>query len=126
MNIFILKSYQQKLDESEQKMKDFTLQLASVQDSNIQLQNLLDKKACELEKHIEEQKSAQQLKTKLNEEIDNFKCQLMTNAIEIQYKDKKIEEMEKTLNDMNLNSNNLLRVLYGSFSNNKTREKVFP
>ncbi|XP_032792378.2 myosin-11 isoform X2 [Daphnia magna] len=103
---------EKKLEETEcvlneLKLKSLNLdKLAIFEDKNHELQLELNKKEVELEAALSCQQESQRLKTDLDKEIAELKCQLTAKSIELQYKEKRLEELEKALDDVTLKSLN--------------------
>lgn len=84
--------------------------MAIFEDKNHELQLELNKKEVELEAALSCQQESHRLKTDLDKEIAELKCQLTAKSIELQYKEKRLEELEKALHDVTLKSLNPAQV----------------
>lgn len=88
-------------------------QLKICEEYNRELQLQLNEKAVELEATLAIQEDAQRLKRDADKEIAELKCQLMAKSIELQYKDKRMEELEKSIDELTLkplNPNQVFKV----------------
>lgn len=94
------------LEEKSTKIEDLSNQLTILNERNRDL----DKKTREAEEIFAGQENSQRLIADLEKQVADLKFQLSEKTIELQCKEKRIEETENSLKDLTLQSHSLDQV----------------
>lgn len=87
------------IEENRSKVSELINQLAASEENSRCLQAALDEKNRALEEKVGVEENFQRLKASLEKDVADLKCRLMEKSIELEYKEKRIEEIEKALNE---------------------------
>lgn len=90
------------VEEYRNKVEDLVNQLANSENKNHQLQEALQDKIRNLEEKVALEEHSQRIKADLDKEVADLKCQLTSKTIELQYREKRMEETERALNELTL------------------------
>jgi predicted nucleic acid-binding Zn-ribbon protein len=96
------------LEEKTTKMEDLSNQLSILNERNRDL----ERKNCEAEYIFANQETSQQVIADLEKQVAELKFQFSEKAIEVQCKEKKIEETENALKDLSLQSHIVDQVFF--------------
>lgn len=90
----------QLIETKSKNINELLGQLSSMEERIRQVQELADERKSQLDGVRAEMEVCQQTKAGLDKEIQELKHHLIGNTIQLQYKEKKLAEMEEALNEM--------------------------
>lgn len=92
------------MEEKSRQMEELTSQLSAADDRIRQVQEFADERVRELGDMKSQCENYEQNKSKLEKEIAELKQEQISQSIQLQYKEKKLEHMEAALKEKELQS----------------------